>query len=314
MFCKNCGSTMTETDERCSACQYKAGFGKNYCQFCGKKLEDGESVCSQCGNEISGALKEAAPKEETKKPVEKKKYDADEYKPKFMKLNIFALCAEIASLLLILSIIFLPIYKSKYEPNLEDIESWDQFGEALEKGYLEENFSAFDDFTLLTKALFAKDDGSDGELSFLNKMVVFETGLFVFFEIIFAVILIVMLAKKVFELVNNIRNIDDNALLRYNEIKKSGRQDVRPNFFQKQSVFSIVVYAIFDIIFTKLFDELFSFGGIEVKRHMNTISGPSGYVSIVIILLAVIVAAKVLYKKEEDGIRLQIAKSEQEEE
>jgi len=305
MFCKNCGNAINEADERCDVCQFKVGFGKNYCQFCGKKLEEGENVCSDCGNEASVSSNTG---NEVIQAVDKKN-DPATYKKKFMKLNIFSLCVEVASLLLIACLIFLPIYKCKYEAQLEDIEDFDQLEEALENdGYLEKSFSAFGDFMILIDELLAESDSEDG---MLKKFIVIENGLFLFFEIIFAVVLMFIIAKKVLENINSIRNIDNNCILRYNEIKKSGRQESKQGFFQKQSVFSILSYAAFDIIFTKFLFELLSFGtDFVIGRNMNNIVGVSGFIAVVIVLLAAQIVTKSLYKKEEDSIRLQIAKEE----
>ena len=60
------------------------------------------------------------------------------YKEKFKKINILSLCAQSITILLVIFLIFVPIYKGKYK-NLEDIENLEQLEEALEKGYIEKN-------------------------------------------------------------------------------------------------------------------------------------------------------------------------------
>ena len=313
MFCKNCGSAINAGEERCSSCQFKVGYGKGYCQICGKKLTEDETVCTQCGNETS------MPVPGTKaEPVERKPIDmtaaADKterhtaYKSSFLRINIFTLCADVIALLLLVCFIFLPIYRCRFEATLDDIESLEQLGEALANdGYLEKNFSAFDDFRIIMNQFSELGEEKDS----LDVLIIFESGLFLFFEFIYTGILVGIIVKKIYDGVNGLRNIDNHCILKYNEIKKSGRQETKPNFFQKQSVYTIMTQAAFDIIFTRYCFNLFFVGGSKyVRRYMINFTGFSWVVVVAVIFVAAYVVLRNMIKKDEESIKLSIAKEE----
>ena len=134
-------------------------------------------------------------------------------------------------------------------------------------------------------------------------------GLFPLIEVIMIVMLLVSLAITAYEQISNIRDADDYTVLRYDELKKSGNAQIKPSFWKKQTAFSLVIYAIFDIIFTKLFDSLFiDLTNVNFYRYMMDFSGVSAYVSVVIILIVGLFIVKGIAKNSEKEMRLCIAK------
>lgn len=49
MFCKNCGSQMSEFAQICVKCGVPAGSGDQFCQNCGMQLQPGTFYCPRCG-------------------------------------------------------------------------------------------------------------------------------------------------------------------------------------------------------------------------------------------------------------------------
>lgn len=266
-----------------------------YCKKCGEHIEPGQKFCANCSAAVTESSDES-PTTATNR-VEK-------YKPLIIKISIFTLCAQILSLLLVITLLFLPIYTSTpTEPDA--IQDWDDLREVMENdGKL--NFSLWDDLTLIFDAIFPDEEG---ESDTLDMFVVLEMGLFPLLELFMIVLLLISLGITAYEQINNLCNADDFALLRYDEIKKSGTVQIKPSFWKKQSAFSVVAYAVFDIIFTRLWDVLLvDLMGSTFYRHMVDFSGVSKYVSVVIILAVGLIVVKNIAKKFEKDMRLSIAK------
>lgn len=49
MYCKHCGSLVSEKAEICPKCGCKPLSGDSFCQFCGTKVNKGQQVCAKCG-------------------------------------------------------------------------------------------------------------------------------------------------------------------------------------------------------------------------------------------------------------------------
>lgn len=49
MYCRNCGSTMTDKAAVCVKCGVKKGMGSGYCPNCGEKTTANAAVCLKCG-------------------------------------------------------------------------------------------------------------------------------------------------------------------------------------------------------------------------------------------------------------------------
>ena len=121
MYCKNCGSALDIGADRCGACSFKVGHGKNYCYYCGEALDPSDKVCENCGNNTDAVAKPST---------------ADLLKPhkSTVKTNsILSIISNFLALLLLASLIFLPIYE-------------------LSLGM---SFSLFDDIRYMAEYLFA---------------------------------------------------------------------------------------------------------------------------------------------------------------
>jgi len=268
-----------------------------YCKNCGGGIEPGQKFCANCSAAV------AASSDESSTILTDR---VAKYKPQMIKISILTLCTQILSLLLVVTLLFLPIYTSM--PELDAIQDLDELKEVMENdGKL--NFSLWDEITLIFDALFPDEGENADNEDRLSLLIVLEVGLFPLIELLMIVVLLISLSTTVYEQIKNLCNADDSTLLRYDEIKKSGTTQIEPSFWKKQTALSIGTYAIFDVIFTLFESMLFiDLTGVNFYRHMMDFSGVSGYVSVVIILAAGLIVVKSMAKKSEKNMRLSIAK------
>lgn len=271
-----------------------------YCNNCGRKIEHGQRFCPNCS-----PAKTEGDDDDVYVPMQSG--GAEKYKPHVVKLSVLALCAQAISLLLVVALLFLPIYTCTPSDmdaiqNLEDVEEL-----FLNDGKL--NFSLFDEITLIMGAIIP-GEGEDSDNGFSPEMfMVLDMGLFALLQVIMMILLIIPLVITTFEQISNLRNADDYALLRYDEIKKTGTSQIKPSFWKNQTALSIVLYAIFDVIYTKAFGGLFSgIVGVGFYRYMIDFSGVSIYASVVIILAMALFVVKNVSKRAEKAMHLSIAK------
>ena len=55
LYCRNCGSTLHQSDSVCPCCGVPAGTGTNYCGNCGGTTDGQAAVCIHCGRPLGGA-------------------------------------------------------------------------------------------------------------------------------------------------------------------------------------------------------------------------------------------------------------------
>ena len=297
MYCKYCGEQIGEQDA--------------FCKRCGKSTTDDTAITKkQEDNEISNQSKAENAQTNSSNAIN----NAQKYRKRVFKINLFELCSHILTVFILISIIFLPIYKCNYEPTLEDIGSFEDLGEALEKGYIEKNFSLFDDLSFAIEAFTDNEEKNNSseiqdDMSFFGNISIIYDELFAILEVVFAVLLLFITAKKIYENSKGLYDINNGTLLKYDEIKKSGQVQEKPNFFQKQTVFTVVIYAIFDIVFTQMFPmSQMMLGEGVFYRYMFDFSGLSGYVIIVAALIIGVIIMNAFKNKEEKEMRLSIAK------
>lgn len=53
MYCRNCGSQLSENEDVCLKCGVKAGVGNKYCPNCGQAVDENASVCVHCGTKFT---------------------------------------------------------------------------------------------------------------------------------------------------------------------------------------------------------------------------------------------------------------------
>ena len=316
MFCKNCGKNLTDNSEICMNCGFKRGDGNNFCQHCGANISPGQAMCIKCGFmlidlEQINTLPEKEP-EPIKSPENNSdhtKADYKKYTTNIKKSKTFTLISNIISIVIVLALIFAPIYKYKFVPQSMDdisdifnnIDSWEELEELLdEDGNLHREFSLFDDFKIILGSFTEKN--SDPLMTFIPLMI----GLFAIFEIIFAIVLICAFIPQILKTINELKDIDKATMLTFNEIKKSGRSSKKENAFKKQTVITVIIYAIFDVIFTMIYSNIFTgiipnFDEI-VTRHMSSFSGFSSYIYLIIILLISYIVISSMKKNEDNKI------------
>lgn len=54
MFCRNCGTELSENAVVCVKCGVQKGKGTSYCPHCGKETSAGAAVCLSCGCSVRG--------------------------------------------------------------------------------------------------------------------------------------------------------------------------------------------------------------------------------------------------------------------
>lgn len=56
MFCKNCGSEVSQNAAVCMKCGFSVNDGENYCCNCGQKITPGAAVCVNCGTAVKNIV------------------------------------------------------------------------------------------------------------------------------------------------------------------------------------------------------------------------------------------------------------------
>ncbi len=307
MYCKNCGKEIPYENAICSGCGFRGDNGESFCPSCGKATLPGQAKCLSCGAILEEDCKNGSSK---KKHLEKRSKSKAylSYTANVKKINIFSLIMQSLSIVLLLCLLFLPIYKSKYEPELEDIESLEQLGEAMEKGYLEKSFSLFDEIKIIVAQLTSPLDGEAGNLLM---MIDLAGALFVIFEVIFGCILLCTTISSLIDTVSSLKNNDKSTMLLYNEMLKSGNENKKENVWKKQSVLVIFVYGLFDIFFAKITGRnAFGISITENSRNMENFTGFSAIAIVVLVLLIGYIVMNSLKKHESKRMLLSITQAE----
>ncbi len=227
------------------------------------------------------------------------------YIPNVKRINVMSLIAQSISICLILCMIFLPIYKREYEP--DDIESLEQLIEISENGYLEKSFSLFDELKILISQLTSseKSESNTAKISIIT--------IFPIFEALFAIIFLCMTVFSAIKTLSLLQSGENSTMLMYNEMLKTGGTKKKEKFFKNRFVVSVLFYAIFDIVFTKIFSSILvgssDFRTIDI-RNMVHFTGMSGSFAIIIILLICYIISNAIHKKESEKMLLDITKSE----
>ncbi|MBQ7373018.1 MAG: zinc ribbon domain-containing protein [Clostridia bacterium] len=310
MFCKNCGKEIESENAICTGCGFRGNNGNKFCSHCGKEVLPGQAMCVNCGFMLCDDLETAEKsdvvekKEQTVKPYTK-------YTSTVKKINVLNIILHSCAICLVLCMLFLPIYKCKYEPTIEEIENFEQLEDALEDGYIEKNFTLVEDIVITFKSLFSE---SSKEFYGLGGVWQIATGMFALFEFVFGVTLIVMSSISIFKTANMLMDEEGSTMLTYNSMLKTGERDKKQGFFQKQSIFGIVLYLIFDIIYAKLFGGMFAnMGGEETTmqyRNMINFSSFSGFIAIMLVVFTGYIVISVLKKAETKKMLLDITSAQ----
>ena len=320
MYCKNCGKELVGNTEICIGCGYRSCNGDKFCSHCGKSVLPGQSLCINCGfmlDDYKNPIKETKEYknvESKTKPIEYKKYTQE-----VRKTKILSLVLQVLSLITVLCLLFLPIYKYEFVPEtfeeaidiLGDIETWEDLEQIVKNGgKIEKNFSLIDDIQIILSGITTEDEEPSTMLLNLS------LGLMAVFEVIFGITLVCVAVPQIFQSAGELNDIDKTTLLLFNEIKKSGTSNKKENIFKKQTLYSMIMFALFDVIFASIEGNMIpdlSSVGIDIKiRHMVNFSGISSYAYVVITLFATYVVVSLLKNRKEKAILEQITKEEYE--
>lgn len=261
-----------------------------YCKNCGGKIEPGQKFCANCSAAVTVSSDEC-PTIVTK------------YKPQIIKISVLALCMQILSLLLVVTLLFLPIYTST--PELDDIQDLDELGEVLKNdGKL--NFSLWDEITLIFDALFP-DEGEKAENGGFPSGMAILGLIFFLIELFVFVLLLFEIGSEICKQIKNLCNADVSALLRYDEIKKTETIQ-KVSSAQRMTALDIIMFVIIDVVISLVGRQIDGFTDVNFYRHMMDISGVSGYVAVVIILSVILFIIRSITKKSEEDMYLSIIK------
>ncbi len=341
MYCKNCGKKLEGNVNACPACSIPVGYGNQFCPHCGAQVQRGQAVCLKCGFAVQAPVavptRTAAPAPQPTKTTSasaatQTKEDYKKYIPAVKRSNLFALIGQLAALLVVICVVFLPIYKAETKITEDDLlasdfkeklEQWNDLDKLLAdkdfwlEGKVDIGFSLYDDVQRIAEAFFSGVDEATDEAAMLGGLFVFM-NLFAVFEVIFAVIIVILTIKQICKVCSEALYSHETALLKYDEIKKTSIAGVnsnkKNNLFKQQSVVSIVLYAVFDILFLRIFGGMFDMmpmpDDLLSTRYMSDFNGVTQYIFAPVVLLAIYLIFQGLSKAEEKSIRVSIVKKQ----
>ena len=154
-----------------------------YCSKCGKENPDNSKFCSDCGTALTNeATRQTEESNVNNKEKTTSKHNYLKYCHNVKKINLLTLISQILSVLVVATIIFVPIYRCEFEADIEDIESVEQFEEALQNdGMISKDFSLYDDIIKIATVFFNTEESDS-----YNGIVVLYIALFALFQIIFS--------------------------------------------------------------------------------------------------------------------------------
>lgn len=233
------------------------------------------------------------------------------YSESMKKYNLFEIAKNALSLLIILMIIFLPIFTVKEEVNITDLiteimykyENPDECKKALENLKREYNltesqvlkggiievdscFSTFDEFSVTLKGMTSL------ELETIASCIM--PFVFPLYIIVMGVICFFICSKTLHNSLKGLKEPTEYCLNVYDEmLKRSGAE--KKNFFKQQSVFAMAIYVILMLLFGKVENVLFSY--LNDGESISLIARTSGLSAWTILLaVAFIGIAIVSYK------------------
>ena len=310
MYCKNCGKEASGNEEVCTNCGFKYDYGDKFCHNCGKSILPGQSMCVNCGFMLNRDI--------VANEKESSKNDYQKYITRVKKTKILSIILHIFSLALVLGLLFLPIYQYEYVPETmeEMMEVWDDVEniEDLEKllesgGKLERNFSLFDDIKIITETLFAED------VEPLERFMFVATCIFPISTVIITIVAVYFAISQITKIVGEMNDIDKSTMLCFNEIKKSGSINKIEKIYKKQYAETMLALSISDLLYSKvykaMYDSIPENLGAKV-RYINSFSNFSGFIFIILLILAGYIVVKIIKKNEEKKIVEDITKEEYE--
>lgn len=330
-YCKHCGNKLDDNPSHCAACNTAVGEGNHFCGNCGTAVAEEQALCLHCGFFLREMQTQQSPEETPAHTLSRNTPEYQKYAGKFKKATILALIAQICSLLAIISLVFAPIYISKkplseldlsddnlvsFAQKMEELNRWNNMEELLkdpeflEKGTVNVGFSLFNDIKVIADSIFGKD--ADSSAFLLN----FLVGIMALFEIVFAIVASIVIGKKIYQLVSRLTNPESDLMLTFNEIRKTGSGDKKINLLKQQSIIVVIIYLVFDIMYSKVFGFLSSIllGEGTLKdiplRNMMTFSAFSKYIILPLLFVIGYIISQSLQKKKEKQMLVEITQAQ----
>lgn len=293
-----------------------------YCNNCGNQIDDGCIYCPKCGQRMTSSLGnpdslwQQAPPMDYSEPTD----DIQAYRkfiPRSKSIDMMSCAVSALTLLMVIALVFVPIFSFSYVPNdLDDWEiAWEKiYGEELQLSdwfdllerdaeALTGKFSLYDDVMALMASFSANasSDDIDDQLNniFLVILLIFPLG-----AVITACVLAIIAVVQLCDSISMVLNCNRSALLKYSEIKKSGKLRYKEGFFKKQSLTTMIICIILDIVFVRyvygalLQEVIVSDFDIAFLCYMPFFSGLSSNIVIIVIGLIAYIALKVISKNQ----------------
>ncbi len=240
------------------------------------------------------------------------------YKEKFKTRNMFLTLSNVLTILLILALLFLPMFSYEQVVTLEafggDVEKYLQYlatipPEQLLSGkvpVIKENFSLFDE---LLKNISCFSSNSTDESSYIAIVMIMLPAVTTLTSALYAY----NATKEIFARLNTTKDFDNYCLLEYSALKKTcGQADQVGLYWKKQTTFQLGLFYIFTLAFGKFFVTLFSDiapTNLLQYTHMGSAS-ISGWIVVGIILFLANLYLSAKAKKQTKELILEIQKEE----
>ncbi len=302
MYCRNCGNLL-ENDTLCRKCGFDGNDGNKFCPHCGKEVMEKQQLCLNCGcmiNEKKTSSQTASTTENNEQlkhseqlRAEKESVSHDAYKkytPIVKKNSTLLIVRQIIAALIVLIVVFAPIFKSKtnvsdmsfnsiddlreFDDLLTDVESTEDAEELFEKGYVEKEFSIFDEVKNLVTIILDESTGEE------DRMIAYTLALFYFLSVFAAIMVIVSIIKNTHNAYSSLENLENATMLEYDELKKSGdnAKKLLDSFNDEGKMLSILgVFVVMDAVMgimmrdipgssdmMALFGNTFGFSGVTI--------------------------------------------------
>ena len=326
MYCKNCGNELDQDSIVCLNCGFAKGTGEHYCPNCGQSVDEGQYLCLNCGKIVQDNSSKVT-EEDTTKPKNNEHFDYTQYRDKIKNNILLSLIGQGISLVLIISILFIPIFKCKYKPkSLEEldsvkVETVEDFSEFLKTGTIDKNFSLFEDYTSVIQELIGRTKSDSTEKlskdeKLMRDMLLLSDAIFPIFVLVMAATAIAMILIQLKSTVDDFMNLDNTTMLKCTQIKKTGSENKKKEkFFKKHLILCFLIYIVIDIFFVKMYNNIFQSlvpGNLNIfyDRYVSSITAINGSVIFVFCMLVAYLYIQARKNNGEKALVLEITQKE----
>lgn len=244
------------------------------------------------------------------------------YTDRFKKLTILNIILYSISILLVLGIIFLPIFVASIPVDLANVSIKDLEGLLLSntgstyldketgKLMMKHSFSLFDEVMMNLGAL-----SSDNEYSILGILFM----LFPLFALIMGGIAVAISIKQLISLISRINgNFETISMLEYSTIKKSTQVTEKKSFIKTQQIYSFIMFTAMSAIFTPIESGIYAKISSGISEFINSISymanvkGISGTFALTVLMIAGYIVVNIMKSRLMKGLLIDITKEDYE--